>query len=84
MAQVVRFENQVALELGAPKAGTEGGHWRESILQVNNIYGINRTVLSGAGISAQPNYFQEANWRFNKVNSCDQLATLFNFMRFKK
>ncbi len=43
------------------EAGTKGGRLRKPILQVNNIYGIYRAVLSGVGIGALPNYFFEGS-----------------------
>ena len=43
------------------EAGADPERPRRPILQVNNIYGIYRAVLSGLGIGALPTYFDEGS-----------------------
>ncbi len=48
-------------------AGANPRRPRRPVLQVNNIYGIYRAVLSGLGLGALPNYFDEGSANLVRV-----------------
>ena len=48
-------------------AGVTNGHRRKPVLQVNNVYGIYRAVLSGLGIGALPDYIDAGTTNLVRV-----------------
>lgn len=48
-------------------AGVTNGHQRKPVLQVNNVYGIYRAVLSGLGIGALPDYLDAGTTNLVRV-----------------